>query len=253
MIVPAASTASATRRSSCSPASRFCRGDRSTGTSWRDGRQCRRHHHQLGPPTRRPGRGQGGGLTCPHHVPQALVRARGHPRRPARLAGVLRHIDRRSHPGLADPRCGGPWTSGPSPTRPGCCAPGRLARLVIAETFALSNGRSRDGPWATWPPVGGWSRGTPCAASSCRPPAYRIRRAHPGVRRRLAGAAEIWRDPRAVVGGRTPGPTRHHVRGRLLHLAPRPRVRTVSSSRRGGGATAHRRAAASTGSLTGVA
>ena len=60
---------------------------------------------------------------APHHVAAPLLRARRHPGRPSRLAGVLRHLDRRADRRPCPiRRSAGRWMNGPSPTRPGCCA-----------------------------------------------------------------------------------------------------------------------------------
>ena len=134
----------------------------------RDGRQHRGH----GPPARGvlgrvPGRGPGGGPDpAPHHVPAALVRARGHPRRTARVAGVLRHLDRRAHPAaLSDPEVRRAMDERAQSDEAGVLRYlAGWARLVIAETVRprAAGARGPDGRRGGRG-RGGWTRGTPCA------------------------------------------------------------------------------------------
>ena len=96
------------------------------------------------------------------------------------------------------------------------------ARLVVAETFAPKNrefeGRTvGDGGRR----LGDGPVGRHVPADGGRPPADRLRRAHPRVGRRLGGPGRDLARPEGR--GRGLGrrrPPRHHVRGRLLDLAP---------------------------------
>ena len=209
----------------------------------------------------RTGRHRGGADAAPHHEDPALVRARRHHRRAARLARAVRPCPcaERIRPSVGSRPSGAASTTGPSPRRRASSGPWPTGRCsLIDETFDPAERRLRGSHGGRGGHRdGARSPSTPCSTSSsptsCAPG---LRPPIPESEADWELRADVWQDPRTVVGGSDAGAHLDVMCGAiystsLLGEGVRKRQPAVVG---GGGAPAHRRARpASTGCGTGVA